>query len=102
MGYYTRYSLKVEPKITDLMFKEKFNKITGDCEYDYVFEEDCKWNNHEEHMLEVSKLYPEHLFMLEGEGEESGDIWRKYFFNGKYQICNAIITFEPFDETKLK
>ena len=52
-------------------------------------------------MLEVSKLYPEHLFMLEGEGEESGDIWRKYFFNGKYQICNAIITFEPFDKTKL-
>lgn len=56
MGYYTRYNLKVEPIITDLLFKEKFNEIADDYEFDYVFEEDCKWYDHEKHMREVQNF----------------------------------------------
>lgn len=65
------------------------------------FAEKCKWYEHEEDMRRFSKLYPFILFELSGEGEESGDIWRKYFLNGKMQYCKSKIEFEPFDETKL-
>ena len=103
MGYYTRYTLKSEPNIVKTIeFKEKFDEICDDYTFDYVFEEDCKWYDHEEHMREVSKNFPEVLFMLTGEGEESGDMWQKYFFNGKMQYCAAIITYEAFDPDKLK
>jgi hypothetical protein len=65
------------------------------------FSEPCKWYEHEDDMRKFSQLYPFILFELSGEGEESGDIWKKYFLNGKMKICSARIEFEPFDETKL-
>lgn len=66
------------------------------------FYDECKWYEHDKHMREVSKNNPGTIFILEGEGEESGDIWKKYYLNGKCQEARAIITFEPFDEKKLK
>ena len=66
------------------------------------FEDSCKWYEHDKHMMEVSKNNPETIFILEGEGEESDDIWKKYYLNGKCQEARAVITFEPFDEKKLK
>ncbi len=40
--------------------------------------------------------------MLDGEGEESGDVWRKYFFNWEMQYCTAKIVFEDFNENRVK
>jgi len=71
------------------------------------------WYDHEDDMKRFSKFFPDVLFelsgegensgdMLSGEGENSGDIWRKYFLDGKMQIVNAKITFDDFDEEKLK
>ena len=55
-------------------------------------------------MISISKKFPEVLFTLSGEGEESGDIWMKYFKNGKVQNANTKVTIshDPFDESKLK
>ena len=64
--------------------------------------DECKWYDHEADMKIFSALFPEVLFMLRGEGEESEDIWMKYFQAGKMQIAKATISFEPFDEKKLK
>lgn len=101
MGYYTKYTLKSEPNILNTQeFKQKFNEITGYNEY--VFCEECEWYKHDEDMLKVSKEFDETLFMLDGEGEESGDIWRTYYFNGKMQECKAFIMYEEFDTLKLK
>lgn len=52
-------------------------------------------------MKNLSKKFPSVLFILEGEGEENDDIWKKYFKDGKVQECAAKITFDPYDETKL-
>lgn len=61
-----------------------------------------KWYEHETQMREFSKCFPTVLFTLEGSGEESGDIWKQYFLDGKMQESKAEINIEPFDKSKLK
>jgi len=65
------------------------------------FSDDCKWYDHDKDMREISKKYPETIFILEGEGEESGDIWKKYYLNGKCQVAKAEVIIPEFDESKL-
>lgn len=66
------------------------------------FECETKWYEHEEEMLAVSRKYPSVLFTLQGQGEEADDLWRKYFYDGKVQRTEAVITFPPFDPLKLE
>jgi len=56
-----------------------------------------KWYDHEKDMRDMSKKFYGVLFTLHGEGEESGDIWNKYFLNGKCQVANARIVIDKFD-----
>jgi hypothetical protein len=60
-----------------------------------------KWYDWHEHCLEVSKQFPNELFEVYGVGEESGDLWKCYFKNGKSQTCEAKITYDNFDKSKL-
>ena len=53
-------------------------------------------------MTALSKKYPGHLFQLDGQGEESGDIWRSFFKGGKSQVSKARIVFDEFNEAALK
>lgn len=104
MGYYTRYKLKVSKEPEGLA--ERFNKTAdyGESFYEHLVsgnEDSVKWYEHDENMRAVSKEYPDILFTLYGEGEESGDIWVKYYKNGKSQVANAQIKFDEFDPKKL-
>ena len=107
MGYYTDYriehdgSANLTPEVCT-----QLERITG-----YSFEEEsdnelcnyhAKWYEHEEQMKELSKLHPEVLFTVEGNGEEAGDHWRRYYKYGKVQVAQAEITFPPFDESQLE
>jgi hypothetical protein len=60
-----------------------------------------KWYDWEKDMRKLSKIFPDILFELHGDGEESDDLWKAYFKNGKMQRCHAITVFEEFDERKL-
>lgn len=99
MGYITRYSINTVPyePVVELI-------IANDDDLWPIHEdaEPCKWYQHEEDMVRFSKEYPDTVFELTGEGEDAGDLWRKYFKNGKVQVCDAIITYPPFDESKLE
>ena len=103
MGYYTSHRLTMIEGSYDLIeqFVEenehaKFALCSnGDCS------ESCKWYSHQEDMKAFSKKHPEAIFELSGEGEESGDIWKEYYKNGKMQRCKAVITFEEFNPKKL-
>ena len=108
MGYQTLYTLSVhegEETIEDILKCETEDSFPG---LGYALYRDgepvdaVKWYGHEIDMLELSKSYPFVVFVLKGEGEESGDIWMKYFKNGKMYQSHAVITFAPYDENKLR
>ena len=98
MGYYTVYELASSDNDIMEEVKEKIVKMYGRS----PFEDECKWYEHDEHMLEISKQYPNVVFELYGEGEEAGDLWKKYYKNGKRQYCPAEVSFPEFDESKLE
>lgn len=108
MGYYTNHTLSiVESKTT----KRKDVQEYIDCheEMEYALgksfgedEESCKWYSHQNDMRKLSERFPDAVFLLEGEGEEAGDIWKEYYKNGKMQRSSARLVFDEYDETKLE
>lgn len=122
MGYYTRFKLNTinnKYKVSDIICYMKKASHESDAYYpfkrefdDYLFDEsisdfemdsvESKWYEHHEEMIELSKRFPETIFCLYGDGEENGDTWYKYYKNGKSQYCPAKITYDEYDESKLR
>lgn len=108
MGYYTRFQVKTSGSGDSYkrFLEDGYQEIFG--EYDISIErlenddyDQMKWYDHEDDMKEFSAKWPNVLFTLTGEGEEPGDLWVKYFRNGKVQTATAKITYEPLDESLL-
>lgn len=59
------------------------------------------WYEYESDMRKFSMLYPTNIFELTINNMVE-DAIIVYFKNGKMQICEAVVTFEPFDENKLR
>lgn len=93
----TLKGLEVMKKKTKVDPYRAINSVAGF----HPFDDPCKWYEHDEDMRKVSKLYKDTIFILKGEGEDPGDIWKKYYLDGKCQEARAIITFDEFDESKL-
>lgn len=96
MGYYTRFQLKVINGDKSVNYEESITESTSGC-----FEDECKWYDFEEQMKAYSLLHPEVTFRIYGEGEESGDVWRAWFKNGKMFRTYAEFVFEEYSEEKL-
>jgi hypothetical protein len=79
------YDLEIEPHDEDI-----FNKAFDEIQY----------QNYDSVLKKHSKIHPDTLFILSA--DEDGDVWIKYYKGGKVQIAPAIITFDEFDEKKLK
>lgn len=77
-------------------------KRGGVPSFDDHLAEPTTWYGHEEDLRALSREFPSVLFTLRGQGEESGDIWTKYFQKGLMQTSLAEITIEGFDPKKLK
>ena len=109
MAYITAYTLKTH-KPSSKSISEILSQIqmSDYKEMLYAIDEhgqtsnSCTWYDHEDDLIKLSRLYPYVVFDLYGEGEESGDIWHKYFMNGKMQHCPAKITFDEFDVEMLR
>lgn len=56
-----------------------------------------KWYEFEREMQDISERYPEHLFELEGHGEDAEDIWRAYFLGGRQQLIRAKLSWGDVD-----
>ena len=110
MGYCTYHTLsfEVDSKKKEAQITNDFRNIVGQHVFDCVEVNgvgdsyEIKWYECVGEMKELSSKYPDVLFVVNGEGEESGDIWREYHKNGKVQRCKAKISFDNYDEEKLK
>lgn len=112
MGYETLYHLEWNCDRSKTDWDTISNEIKSRQENDDNFfygvnpfgesNDSVKWYEHEQDIAAFSKNYPDVLFTLQGEGEAAGDIWKKYFLNGKMQLCQAEITFPAYDKSKLK
>jgi hypothetical protein len=102
MGYYTDFELSVHEGDPDReKVAERLSELST-YEWDTDFFLNAKWYEFNLDMTKLSEEFPDVIFCLDGNGEENGDIWRAYYKNGKAQMCKAEITFEQFDESKLK
>lgn len=116
MGYTTAYSLQyskpADPNwlisVTERAeIEEKLFSYTG-CHWDSWnvpggdSEVYCRWYDWDKDMAALSLEYPDILFTLYGDGEDSDDLWCAYFLNGKKQIAAAEIVYPPFDPVKLE
>ncbi len=104
MGYSTSYTLSViggDEMAIIAELREKYDSAAYALDEDGTTSESSKWYEHEEEVKAFSLDHPESLFTLNGIGEESPDVWVKYFKNGKMQVSRAEIILAPFDESKL-
>ena len=120
MGYYTKYELTITGQSDQWVegrdahgkvhrvnlgpvdyskIRRELTEITG---YSDPFGDSIKWYDHDDHMREISRRYPDLLFTLEGVGEEAGDMWCKYYQKGLCQHELARIEYGKFDPAKLK
>lgn len=107
MGYYTRFELTTKPNIE--LNEDELSEMSGGYGWEVFgksarIDDSVKWYDFNEHMKKFSKLkkHKDVLFVLNGEGEESGDIWQGYYKNGKSIIHHAVLTFPEFKEEDLK
>lgn len=106
MGYYTQFSLKVlendeHPSLIEIFREENDHanwalEDSGDCR------DSAKWYDCDKDMKTFSEKHPEALFELSGVGEESDDIWKQWWQNGKCQTTKGVIVFEEFDRNKME
>lgn len=105
MGYDTRYKLECADRhiITEWLATQtgKHDEAAFALNPDGSTREWWKWYEHEKDMLTLSAAHPAILFTLSGEGEEAGDVWKKYFLGGKIQVARATFVIEDFDPEKL-
>jgi len=94
MGYYTHYELET----SDGVAGEHMDAIATLAMYANLFEEAVKWYDHEDQMIEYSKKHPTVVFYLTGDGEESLDIWAKWFKNGEVQRWRLVLTMPGIDD----
>lgn len=115
MGYITKYKLEYrflahQDRFEKTMLDEIYG-INGASSNGFMYEISCilkygshssTWYDHESYIKSLSLKYPMVVFTLSGVGEDSGDIWRKYFCAGKMQKAKTYLTYDEFDPKKLE
>ena len=103
MGYETYYSLDIVVGDKTLLDSEEFQtffKSTTLYDFDDL-EDSIKWYEFDKDMLNISEHYPDTVFEIYGDGEESDDKWVSYWCNGISKGGLARIAYPKIDYTKL-
>ena len=106
MGYYTRFTGEVSgpAELMDEFINDGDETFTV---YDLPLSDwldgefrsgaEMKWYSWEDDCTALSEQYPGLLFVVEGEGEESGDLWKAWIRNGKAVIVRGRVVFDEPD-----
>jgi len=80
LGRFLNSSITRNENYDDKMFAHRWWAILELIENDYV---NATWYTEEKNMKEFSTYFPEYVFVIDGDGEESGDVWQTAYHNGK-------------------
>jgi len=91
MGYYTSFTMTTDGgddgAINNYLVNQIWHGTIYALEYDndhnWYASDTQKWYEHDSDMKELSKQFPEVLFTLTGEGEDTGDVWRTWYRGGE-------------------
>lgn len=75
------------------MIESRVQKISGYPGLSFKSTCHCEWYFMKDDMKKVSLEFPQVTFLVEGSGEELGDLWKAVFKNGKYKIVKPVITW---------
>ena len=105
MGYITFYELRVEnaqefpkeelAKASAALRRAVLGEEDDDDPFNWVSYDWMEWHTHKTDMLALSTQFPDMLFCLYGDGEESTNFWREFFKNGKSCCQPARICYDP-------
>ena len=112
MGYYTNYSLRFEPEESPDGFSDmqEIENFIADpalfSDYETVSDllrtgccDDTKWYYWEDDMRVLAHMFPNVLFILSGDGEDSGDVW-EFRIKGDQSEYHEL-TMPPFENGNL-
>lgn len=90
MGYETYYIIsRVEGNEDD--YKKIVKELEEISEIDLKNGEVSKWYDSHEDCLEVSKKYPDVMFQLNGDGEDSIDVWATRYKGGESETVESVM-----------
>jgi hypothetical protein len=91
MGYYTDFYIEKASGEVAQAIKD----ISG---YEWPRNDDCllevKWYDFHEHMNKILERFPNETFIILGEGEERGHVWKLFAKNGKGQTVHGRVVFD--------
>lgn len=85
MGYYTTFSLTLEegPREQYEKMLEDIDAIMGDNEMSSSESTYAKWYSYRKDIKNLSLKYPNIIFRVNGDGEDSNDLWQDFWHAGK-------------------
>ena len=92
MGYLTCFDFELlegpEDEFQDFLKELALESDYSEIKNGYLY--DAKWYDWETDVFNVSKKFPNVYFVIYGDGEENGDVWRYYCCNGKYKYVEMV------------
>lgn len=92
MGYLTCFDITLlegsEDEFQNFLKDLALESDYGEIRNGYLY--DAKWYDWEKDAFNVSKRHPNIYFLIDGSGEETGDIWRYYCCNGKFKYVEQV------------
>lgn len=107
MGFYTKYTLTIQepqrPTVEQIIRELRSVSPGADSALndDGSTYDEAKWYDHASDLMGLSKRYPDHVFILDGIGEDD-ERFRLYVKDGKSQRAETKIVYDEFDPAKLK
>lgn len=92
MGYNTSHRVSITDAEGNDVTAQHIGLVAAQSGYDedqLLDGEECKWYDENEDMLALSEQHPNLVFRVDGDGEESGDIWTHWYKAGQLQQWDA-------------
>ncbi len=105
MGYLTNYEISANTEDGQVLnaIGELYEGLFKDSAHIYngciiaTGSESVKWYDHASDLKKLSIKYPTVKFVLEGVGEDQGDLWQKIFLGGKMKYLVPEIVWPDED-----